>query len=32
MDAFVVKVPSQLLVGGGGTTTPPASPVNLRFQ
>jgi hypothetical protein len=31
MDAFLVKVPSQLLVPGGDTT-PPAAPVNLRFQ
>ncbi|HTL61754.1 MAG TPA: hypothetical protein VL261_08925 [Nitrospira sp.] len=31
MDAFLVKVPSQLLVNGGDTT-PPAAPVNLRFQ
>ena len=31
MDAFLVKVPSQLLVNGSDTT-PPAAPVNLRFQ
>jgi len=31
MDAFLVKVPSQLLVTGGDST-PPAAPVNLRFQ
>jgi len=31
MDAFLVKVPSQLLVTGGDTT-PPAAPVNFRFQ
>jgi hypothetical protein len=31
MDAFLVKVPSQLL-GIGGDTTPPVAPVNLRFQ
>jgi len=31
MDAFLVKVPSQLLVTGSDNT-PPAAPVNLRFQ
>ena len=31
MDAFLVKVPSQLLVSGGDLT-PPAAPVNLRLQ
>ena len=31
MDAFLVKVPSQLLVTGG-ETTPPAAPVNVRFR
>ena len=31
MDAFLVKVPSQLLVTGGDTTQP-AVPVNLRFR
>ena len=31
MDAFLVKVPSQLLVNGGDIT-PPAAPVNLRLQ
>jgi hypothetical protein len=30
LDAFLVKVPSQLLVGTGDTT-PPAAPVNLRL-
>ena len=34
MDAFLVKVPSQLLIGGTGGTDviAPAAPVNLRFQ
>jgi hypothetical protein len=31
MDAFLVKVPSQLLLGGTDVTAPSA-PVNLRFQ
>jgi hypothetical protein len=31
LDAFLVKVPSQLLVSGSDST-PPAAPVNLRFQ
>jgi hypothetical protein len=31
MDAFLVKVPSHLLVAGSDNTPPPA-PVNLRFQ
>ncbi|HEX6948331.1 MAG TPA: hypothetical protein VF127_01920 [Nitrospira sp.] len=31
MDAFLVKVPSQLLVTGSDAT-PPAAPVNLRLQ
>lgn len=31
LDAFLVKVPSQLLVSGTDNT-PPAAPVNLRFQ
>jgi hypothetical protein len=31
MDAFLVKVPSQLLVSGGNIT-PPAAPVHLRIQ
>ncbi len=31
LDAFLVKVPSQLLVAGGDTT-PPAAPVNLRIN
>jgi len=31
LDAFLVKVPVQLLISGTDTT-PPAAPVNLRFQ
>ena len=31
MDAFLVKIPSQLLVTGTDST-PPAAPANLRFQ
>lgn len=31
LDAFLVKIPSQLLVSGADVT-PPAAPVNLRFQ
>jgi hypothetical protein len=31
LDAFLVKVPSQLLVTSGDTA-PPAAPVNLRFS
>jgi hypothetical protein len=31
LDAFLVKVPSQLLIGGGGSVLP-AAPVNLRVM